>query len=193
MLFVARPDWDSTAVPTCEFSWNRSSTPWSTGWTRSAGPSTVCAPAGICRLRMPAISWSEYLGRTASRKARSRQFWIHFRERLTIARGPGPTRKLGFAPTNPSLGQSGPPLRRSSIQRRDGRSGITPKRAPIPAHHPCRGTRCPGHSLGGPQTLPDSQEKAPENLSTAMSAMPSTLEPIGLRRRSRWTTPPGLD
>ena len=29
---------------------------------------------GICRLRMPAISWSEYLGRTASRKARSRQF-----------------------------------------------------------------------------------------------------------------------
>ena len=54
----------------------------------------------------------------------------------------------------------------SNVWRWYGRSGFTPKRAPIPASDVRRGTGCTGHSPGSSQTFRDSQKQVPETPSS---------------------------
>ena len=169
----------------CEFSRSQSSTPWSTGWTKSTGTSVVYSPARICRCGYLPYPVRNTWGARPRRYSGIRQPRIQLRESHTIARGPGPPRKLGFCANQPVPCPNHADLSKARpINVRMGaRYGVTPER-PSWSQTFAEGQPAPGIR----RVVPGNQ--LPKHLAGGTSAMPSTSGQKP-RRRSRWVTPPG--
>ena len=104
---------------------------------------------------------------------------MHLKESHTIARGPGPHANWDFAPTNPSLAKAGRRCEDRPFNAGMGALGDHPETGAHPGPSPLPRDKMPRAFSGWSADLPDSQEKAPENLSTAMSALPAIIGAIG--------------